>query len=436
MRRALVAISTAALALSALAFAPVPTSAQADTDHTVTFSEDGEATVTGGLPGGANLTGFTESGVRCSSDPDAYCETILLTVEQPVADEDADADEFGLGDVTIDLTAAVQGGDFDLTVFESTADGGRGNEVASSGNFLACATFCEVPLVQPNQCEAADECVEFAVSTSEFAGTRHYLVEVVYFAAASEYVADLAYTRVDGRQADGTTAGASTEAATEGDGSAAPADGVERFNVAAFEGQNLEPVGDWGGGGDAAAVGSALGQDFEAAYLEYGDGTFTFTLGMTELPAAGGMPEATRYGWSFSYNDVAFELDGKFTNYSRGACDPTAGSCPPPRDPGIGYFALRGNCETGEGNVTLCEELGGVTATFDPATGEIAIPVPAALLTDEVRACDTISGDASFIGQSVWAAPSAFVTSSAMPYDDVTHFVPLVVPHADPALAC
>lgn len=216
-----------------------------------------------------------------------------------------------------------------------------------------------------------------------------------------------------------------------------PADRVERFDVAVFDGFDVELAGDWGGGGELAPLGSALGQDFEAAYLGYGDDTFTFTLGMTELPAPGGTPEATRYGWSFSYNGNAFELDGKFTNYSRGACDPTAGTCPPPRNPGIGYFALRGNCSTSEaGNVTLCEELGGVTATFDPATGEIAIPVPAALLTDEVRACDTITGDASFIGASVWAAPSAFVTSSAMPYDDVQHLVPLVVPHADPSLSC
>lgn len=434
MRRPLVALSVAALAASALAFAPVATSSQADTDHAVVFSEDGAQTVTGGLPGGINVTGFTEDAVRCSSDPDAYCETILLTVEQPVADEDPDEIDFGAGDVTIDLTAAVQGGDFDFTVFESDADGSKGSEVATSGNFLACATFCEVPLVQPNACDAADECVEFGVSTSEFTAARHFLVEVVYFAAASEYAAEFTYTRTDGRNADGTTGAAAADA---GGDSIAPADSVERFDVAVFGEFDLEEAGDWGGGGDAAPLGSALGQDFVAAYLEYGDDTFTFTLGMTELPAIGGTPEGTRYGWSFSYNGNAFELDGKFTNYSRGACDPTAGTCPPPRDPGIGYFALRGNCTTADGtNVTLCEELGGVTADFDPATGEIAIPIPAALLTDEVRACDTITGDASFIGNSIWAAPSAFVTSTAMPFDDVTHQVPLIVPPADPELSC
>ena len=433
MRRTLVALSAAALAASALAFAPAASPSQADTDHEVVFSGDGAQTVTGGVPGGINVTGFTESAVRCSSDPDAYCETILLTVEQPVADEDPDEIDFGSGDVTIDLTAAVQGGDFDFTVFESNANGSKGAEVATSGNFLACATFCEVPLVQPNACDAADECVAFGVSTSQFTSERHFLVEVVYFAAASEYTADFTYTRTDGRNTDGTTGAAG---GSDGE-TVTPADSVARFDVSMFGEITTEVAGDWGGGGEAAPLGSALGQDFVAAYLEYGDDVFTFTLGMTELPAIGGTPEATRYGWSFSYNGNAFELDGKFTNYSRGACDPTAGTCPPPRDPGIGYFALRGNCTTADGaNVTLCEELGGVTAEFDPATGEIAIPVPAALLTDEVRACDTITGDASFIGSSIWAAPSAFVTSSTMPFDDVTHQVPLIVPPADPALSC
>ena len=439
MRRTLVALSAAALAASALAFAPAASPSQADTDHEVVFSGDGAQTVTGGVPGGINVTGFTESAVRCSSDPDAYCETILLTVEQPVADEDPDEIDFGSGDVTIDLTAAVQGGDFDFTVFESNANGSKGAEVATSGNFLACATFCEVPLVQPNQCENADECVAFGVSTSEFTSARHFLVEVVYFAAASEYTADFTYTRTDGRNADGTTGG--------GDGGAdetAPAASAARVDVTLFDGLATEAGGDWGGGGDAAPLGSALGQDFEAAYLEYTDDQFVFTLDMTELPAIGGTPEATRYGWSFVYvsgdDRLELELDGKFTNYSRGTCDPTAGTCPPPRDPGLQPFLVRGNCYQDSSlpmTLTLCEELARVQATFDPADGTITVPIPAsALAPDGVRACDRIEGIPSFIGASIWAAPSAFITNTLMPYDDANHYTPLVVPPADPALSC
>ena len=227
-------------------------------------------------------------------------------------------------------------------------------------------------------------------------------------------------------------AGSDQAASQEAEDPAAAAATAERVDVTG----GYEQVGDWNNG-QQAEVGDALGQDIEAAFIEYGEDTFTFTIDVTSLPAAGGVPEFTRYGWSFNYNDAEFELDGKFTNYSRGACDPTAGNCPPPRDPGIGYFALRGNCVTNEGNVTTCEELGGVNATFDPGDGTITIPVPADQLAPEgVHACDSITGASSFLGQSVWAAPTAFVTSSAFPNDQALHFQPLVVPHAEDALTC
>lgn len=226
-----------------------------------------------------------------------------------------------------------------------------------------------------------------------------------------------------------------TDETTDGSTGAA-ADSAEMIDVTG----GFEKVGDWGGGGDNAAVGDALGQDIEAAYVGYADDTFTFVIDLVSLPPVGGTPEATRYGWSFRYNDLELELDGKFTNYTRGACDPTAGTCPPPRDPGLNQFLLRGNCTedaTLPVTLTLCEELANVTATFDPADGTITVPIPAsAMAPDGVQACDEIAGMPSFIGQSVWSAPSAFVTNTAMPYDDAAHFQPLVVPHADPALSC
>lgn len=424
MRRSVVVLAVAALVGSTLAFAPAVTSQQAETTHQVTFTEDGTQTVQGDVPGGINLTGFTEDGVRCSSDPDAYCETILVTVEQPVADDgDPDTLSFGLGEVVMDTTADVQGGDFDITVFESDAEASRGSELASSGNFLACATFCDVPLVQPNQCEAADECLEFNVSTSELGGTKHYLVEVVYFAAVSGHTTNISYTRLDDNA---PSSGGDTGDGTGTESAPAPADSADPVDVTG----GFEPAGDWGGGGDSAALGDALGQDLTAAFVEYGEDTFTFTIEVANLPAAGGMPEATRYTWDFDYNGFAFELDGKFTNYSRGACDPTAGSCPPPRDPGVGFFALRGNCVT-EGSVTTCEELGSTNAAFDADAGTITIPVPAPLLAaDGVAACDTIGGG------TVVAQPSAFFSLSTGPQDAASAWLPFTVPHADPSLSC
>lgn len=192
----------------------------------------------------------------------------------------------------------------------------------------------------------------------------------------------------------------------------------------------FEPTGDWGGGGDVGPVGAALGQDLEHAFVEYGEDTFTFTIHVTELPPIGGTPEVSRYVWDFTYSGTAFQLDGKFTNYTRGACDPTAGSCPPPRDPGIGFFALRGNCVT-EGSVTTCEELAGLTAAFDPEEATITIPVAADLLApDGVAACDEV-------GEGVLTAqPAAFFSLSTGPQDNATAFLPLQVPHADPELTC
>lgn len=234
--------------------------------------------------------------------------------------------------------------------------------------------------------------------------------------------------------------GGSEGATTDEQAFIAPADSAPRIDVTEFEGIPTEAAGDWGDGGDQAAIGSALGQDFEAAYLEYVDDTIIFTLDMTELPAPGGMPEATRYGWSFRYNDLHLELDGKFTNYSRGACDPTAGTCPPPRDPGMAPFLIRGNCYQDSSTpitLTLCEELANVSATFDPADGTITVPIPAAALApDGVQGCDVIAGTESFIGPAIWAAPSAFITNTAMPNDTAAHHTALVIPPADPDVSC
>lgn len=443
MRRPLIALVTGALAASVLAFAPAaqPAAEQADTTHAVTFTADGEQTVAGGAPGGINLTGFTEGDVRCSSDPDAYCETILVTVEQPVVDTDPEALEFATGDLAIDLTSDVPGGDFDFYVHTSDAAATRGPAVTNSGNAPGCAQLCgtapDPAGLYVNQCDGADECVDFKVSTSDLpsGGTKHFLVEVVYFAAPATYTAVLTYDGPDVPAAAGDdTAQTSTEDGATAPG--APADTVAPIDVTG----GFEKLGDWGGGGNNAAVGDALGQDLEAAFIGYADDTFTFVIDLASLPPVGGTPEVTRYGWSFRYNDLELELDGKFSNYSRGTCDPTAGTCPPPRDPGLNQFLLRGNCYEDTSlpmTLTLCEELANVQATFDPADGTITVPIPAdALAPDGVQACDEIVGLSSFIGQSVWSAPSAFVTNTAMPYDDALHYLPLVVPHADPELTC
>lgn len=187
-----------------------------------------------------------------------------------------------------------------------------------------------------------------------------------------------------------------------------------------------DPAGDWGNattGTDAAAAGSALGQDLITATIvpDYEHGIMNFVIGVTELPPVGGTPEATRYTWSMTAGDQAVELDGKFTNYTRGTCDPTAGTCPPPRDPGAAPFAMRGSCVPTDlvaTSFTFCTEFALVHATFDPTTATITIPAPIAALHAAAGAsCVDIAPGVNIFGGFLSAAPSAWVTSSGFPMD-------------------
>jgi hypothetical protein len=175
---------------------------------------------------------------------------------------------------------------------------------------------------------------------------------------------------------------------------------------------------DWGDGSNTA-VGDALGQDLVSATIGMADpATVNFVIGLKSLPPTGGAPEVSRYTWDFAVDGEHLELDGKFTNYSRGACDPTAGSCPPPRDPGLQPFLLRGNCAVDATlpiNLTVCEELAKLQGVFDAASATITIPVPVEALG--AKPGSKISGIAGTFGGTISAAPSAFVTSDSMPMD-------------------
>ena len=193
-----------------------------------------------------------------------------------------------------------------------------------------------------------------------------------------------------------------------------------------------DAVGDWGDGGDAALVGHALGQDLLGASIGMPNpDTANFSIEVSFLPSTGGIPEVSRYIWDMLVFNTEvvdgerryvkpggefLELDGKWTNYSRGACDPTSGQCPPPRDPGQQPFIVRGDCTTDpDTNVTTCKEIGLLKGTFSPATRTITIPVPASLL--ELGPCSVIAGGPNLFGGSISANPSAFFSSSGAPLD-------------------
>lgn len=202
-----------------------------------------------------------------------------------------------------------------------------------------------------------------------------------------------------------------------------------------------DPIGDWGGGDpDLAQVGHVLGQDLVGAHIDVGPDTTNFIIEVTYLPATtNGVPEVTRYSWYFLVDGQEFQLDGKFTNYSRGACDPTSGQCDPaagklPRDPGVAPFLLRGNCTTNEQNITLCEELAHLQADFNARTRTVRIPVPNELLA--LAPCSTIDGGANIFGGSISAAPSAFFTISTAPMDTLAIWDSLTIPSGDPDNPC
>ena len=181
-----------------------------------------------------------------------------------------------------------------------------------------------------------------------------------------------------------------------------------------------DPADDFGANvaAEIAPVGDALGLEVIGASIGMKDKkTVNFIFELNSLPASGGLPEVARYQWAFTVNGTAYELDGKFSNYSRGACDPTSGQCPPPRDPGMQPFLVRGNCVSGTPAVT-CEEIGLVNATFDAGAATIAVPVPLSLV--KAKPGSVIGGGATSSGGSINTSASAYFSVNDGPEDVLT----------------
>ena len=188
---------------------------------------------------------------------------------------------------------------------------------------------------------------------------------------------------------------------------------------------------DWGSNvdGQLAPVGNQLGQELVEAAIEKPDATtLNFIIKVASLPASGGVPEFTRYVWTMTVDGTLIQVDGKFTNYSRGTCDPTAGNCPPPRNPGQAPFMVRGNCTDNGGAAITCEEIGLVNGTFDTAAGTITVPVPMELLGAKPGSviAHGIQPGSNFAG--VWAIPSAWASQADMPKDELIITKSYVVP--------
>ena len=178
---------------------------------------------------------------------------------------------------------------------------------------------------------------------------------------------------------------------------------------------------DWGNNQnpDIAPLGDALGQELISGSIARKDAsTLDFIITVKSLPSNGGVPEFSRYVWTMMVDGELIQLDGKWTNYSRGTCDPTGGTCPPPRDPGEAPFMVRGACVDQTAAVT-CTEIGLVHATFDVAAGTITIPVPLELLGAKTGSKITNGTQAGSNFSGIWAIPSAWASQADMPKDEL-----------------
>ena len=118
-----------------------------------------------------------------------------------------------------------------------------------------------------------------------------------------------------------------------------------------------DPGDDWGANVDPtiAPAGVPLGMEITEAAIglseDKKDINFIITLAG---PSGGGIPELVRYGWEFSVDGNAFQLNGGRTELLRGLCNPlhTEPACPPNvGDPvtltNFPFFVRSGSCTVG-----------------------------------------------------------------------------------------
>jgi len=164
------------VAVGSVAAAPV-SDQQVAADHSVSLEIGNSETVAGGVPQGFNTTpttNGTSGGLTCTKDPNTYCETVLIELTNPYEDENARKGR-ERGNVFFTLTTAdMVLSDYDLYVYESDADGAKGSEVTSAGEF-------------PLLIQSSTEQTTVVVSTTQELETVWLLAEVYYFAAVTPY---------------------------------------------------------------------------------------------------------------------------------------------------------------------------------------------------------------------------------------------------------
>ena len=180
-----------------------------------------------------------------------------------------------------------------------------------------------------------------------------------------------------------------------------------------------DPADDWGQGAPPQ-VGTALGMELVEASIGLSEDkkAINFIIKLN-TPTGGGTPETVRYGWEFTVDAEAYQLNGGRTEFIRGMCNPliTDPACPPNfGDPtklaNFPFFIRSGSCTVGAD----CTVHAVVNATFDPVEGTITIPVP--LEAVGAKLGSTIGPMAGTFG-AIYAAPGLLVTTNGLPHDAI-----------------
>lgn len=179
---------------------------------------------------------------------------------------------------------------------------------------------------------------------------------------------------------------------------------------------------DWGANVDATITpaGTPLGMEIVEAAIGLSDDkkAVNFIIKLAG-PTSGGPPETVRYGWEFSVDGNAFQLNGGRTELLRGMCNPltTDPACPPNvGDPvaltNFPFFVRSGPCTVGD----ECVVNAVVNATFDVAESTITIPVP--LEAIDAKLGSAIGPMGGLFG-AIYAAPGALITTNGLPHDAI-----------------
>lgn len=179
---------------------------------------------------------------------------------------------------------------------------------------------------------------------------------------------------------------------------------------------------DWGANVETtiAPAGTPLGMEILEAAIGLSDDkkAINFIIKLAG-PTSGGAPELVRYGWEFTVDGNAFQLNGGRTELLRGICNPlvTDPACPPNvGDPAkltnFPFFVRSGACTVG----AECVVEAVVNATFDVTTATITIPVPMEAVGAKLGS--TIGPMGGTFG-AVYAAPGALVTTNGLPHDAI-----------------